>query len=197
MQHVLERPRVGDHGDRPVGRVAVEQPPGVGRVLRRRGQGGLEGEPRFVPQCRARGEEGWAVGAVGVQAARILAGAHAEAGEPHAFEGILRQVEGRAALRGGRVVVQREQGAGEQAISPALGIASGHVRGAGMAEGAHRHDHEGREGDDGLRGHLSAEEAIAAFEESGARRLVIIHRPEELSLPDGVERAADGDVYEL
>jgi len=56
---------------------------------------------------------------------------------------------------------------------------------------------EGREGDDGLRGHLSAEEAIAAFEESGARRLVIIHRPEELSLPDGVERAADGDVYEL
>jgi len=56
---------------------------------------------------------------------------------------------------------------------------------------------ESREGGDGLRGHLSAEEAIAAFEESGARRLVIIHRPDELSLPDGVERAADGDVYEL
>jgi ribonuclease BN (tRNA processing enzyme) len=52
-------------------------------------------------------------------------------------------------------------------------------------------------GADGLRGHLSAEEAIAAFEESGARRLVIIHRPDELSLPDGIERAADGDVYEL
>jgi ribonuclease BN (tRNA processing enzyme) len=56
---------------------------------------------------------------------------------------------------------------------------------------------ESREGGDGLRGHLSAEEAIAAFEESGARRLVIIHRPTELSLPDGIERAADGDVYEL
>lgn len=57
---------------------------------------------------------------------------------------------------------------------------------------------ESREGGaDGLRGHLSAEEAIAAFEESGARRLVIIHRPDELPLPDGVERAADGDVYEL
>jgi hypothetical protein len=38
---------------------------------------------------------------------------------------------------------------------------------------------------------------MAAFEESGAKRLVIIHRPEELPLPDGVERAADGDVYEL
>jgi ribonuclease BN (tRNA processing enzyme) len=56
---------------------------------------------------------------------------------------------------------------------------------------------ESREGADGLRGHLSAEEAITAFEESGARRLVIIHRPEELPLPDGIERAADGDVYEL
>jgi hypothetical protein len=26
---------------------------------------------------------------------------------------------------------------------------------------------------------------------------VIIHRPSELSLPDGIERAADGDVYTL
>jgi ribonuclease BN (tRNA processing enzyme) len=56
---------------------------------------------------------------------------------------------------------------------------------------------ESREGDDGLRGHLSAEEALEAFEASGARRLVIIHRPDELPLPDGVERAADGDEYEL
>ena len=56
---------------------------------------------------------------------------------------------------------------------------------------------ESREGPDGLRGHLSAEEALSAFEESGARRLVIIHRPDELPLPDGIERAADGDVYEL
>jgi ribonuclease BN (tRNA processing enzyme) len=56
---------------------------------------------------------------------------------------------------------------------------------------------ESREGGDGLRGHLSAEEALEAFAASGARRLVIIHRPSELSLPDGIERAADGDVYEL
>jgi ribonuclease BN (tRNA processing enzyme) len=57
---------------------------------------------------------------------------------------------------------------------------------------------ESREGGgDGLRGHLSAEEAIAAYEESGARRLVIIHRPDELALPDGIERAADGDVYDV
>jgi hypothetical protein len=26
---------------------------------------------------------------------------------------------------------------------------------------------------------------------------VIIHRPSELPLPDGIERAADGDVYTL
>jgi ribonuclease BN (tRNA processing enzyme) len=56
---------------------------------------------------------------------------------------------------------------------------------------------ESREGGDGLRGHLSAEEAITAFEVSGARRLVVIHRPDELPLPDRIERAADGNVYDL
>jgi ribonuclease BN (tRNA processing enzyme) len=56
---------------------------------------------------------------------------------------------------------------------------------------------ESREGGNGLRGHLSAEEAVAAFEESGARRLVIIHRPDELPVADGIERAADGDEFEL
>ena len=44
------------------------------------------------------------------------------------------------------------------------------------------------------RGHLSAAEAVAAFETSGARRLVVIHRPSELPLDPSVERAADGDV---
>jgi ribonuclease BN (tRNA processing enzyme) len=57
---------------------------------------------------------------------------------------------------------------------------------------------ESREGGaDGLRGHLSAEEAIEAFRQSGAKRLVIIHRPHELPVPEGIELAADGDVYEL
>jgi ribonuclease BN (tRNA processing enzyme) len=51
--------------------------------------------------------------------------------------------------------------------------------------------------ENGLRGHLTAEEAIAAFDSSGARRLVVIHRPDELSLPDGVERARDGLVLEV
>ena len=56
---------------------------------------------------------------------------------------------------------------------------------------------ESKEGGNGLRGHLSAEEAVAAFTESGARRLVIIHRPDELPLDDGIERASDGQVFEL
>ncbi|MEN3341091.1 MAG: hypothetical protein V7644_495 [Actinomycetota bacterium] len=42
------------------------------------------------------------------------------------------------------------------------------------------------------RGHLTAEEAVAAFEASGARRLLVIHRPDELPLNGGVERARDG-----
>jgi ribonuclease BN (tRNA processing enzyme) len=44
----------------------------------------------------------------------------------------------------------------------------------------------------GLRGHLTADEAIAAYEASGASRLLIVHRPDELALPDGIERAYDG-----
>jgi ribonuclease BN (tRNA processing enzyme) len=42
------------------------------------------------------------------------------------------------------------------------------------------------------RGHLTAEEAVDAFERSGADRLVIVHRPHELQLADGLERAHDG-----
>jgi ribonuclease BN (tRNA processing enzyme) len=48
-----------------------------------------------------------------------------------------------------------------------------------------------------LRGHLSEEEALAAFRSSGAKRLVIVHRPHELPLDETLERAADGDVYEV
>jgi ribonuclease BN (tRNA processing enzyme) len=42
------------------------------------------------------------------------------------------------------------------------------------------------------RGHLSAEEAIAAHEAAGAKRLVLTHRPAELDLPTGLELAHDG-----
>ena len=54
---------------------------------------------------------------------------------------------------------------------------------------------ESIEGGNGLRGHLSAEEAVAAFHDSGAKRLVIIHRPDELPLEAGIERATDGDIF--
>jgi ribonuclease BN (tRNA processing enzyme) len=46
------------------------------------------------------------------------------------------------------------------------------------------------EGDD--RGHMDADEALAAAEAGGARRLVLTHRPRELAVPDGSELAADG-----
>ena len=44
------------------------------------------------------------------------------------------------------------------------------------------------------RGHLTEDEAVDAFRESGARKLVVIHRPDELPLDPSVQRAADGDV---
>lgn len=47
------------------------------------------------------------------------------------------------------------------------------------------------------RGHLSAEEAIAAHESAGARRLVLTHRPYELPVPAGGELAYDGFALEL
>jgi ribonuclease BN (tRNA processing enzyme) len=47
------------------------------------------------------------------------------------------------------------------------------------------------------RGHLSAEEALDAFRASGARRLLITHRPGELPLEGDVDRAYDGLVVEI
>jgi ribonuclease BN (tRNA processing enzyme) len=43
-----------------------------------------------------------------------------------------------------------------------------------------------------MRGHLTEEEALAAYRTSGATRLLIVHRPDELPLSDGIERAWDG-----
>src|SRR4029450_690754 len=42
------------------------------------------------------------------------------------------------------------------------------------------------------RGHLSLDEAIEAFGASGARRLLVTHRPCELPEPEGYELAYDG-----
>jgi ribonuclease BN (tRNA processing enzyme) len=47
------------------------------------------------------------------------------------------------------------------------------------------------------RGHLSAEEAVAAFQASGAKRLLLTHRPRELPLAGGLELAHDGQVVEV
>jgi ribonuclease BN (tRNA processing enzyme) len=49
----------------------------------------------------------------------------------------------------------------------------------------------------GKRGHLSAEEANHAFEASGAKRLLLTHRPFERPLEDGYEQAYDGMQIEL
>ena len=42
------------------------------------------------------------------------------------------------------------------------------------------------------RGHLDADEAVSIFEASGARRLLLTHRPAELPLGPGLERAFEG-----
>ena len=47
------------------------------------------------------------------------------------------------------------------------------------------------------RGHLTPDEAVAAFTAAGARRLLLTHRPVELGLDSGLERAYDGFELEL
>ncbi|HET7046201.1 MAG TPA: MBL fold metallo-hydrolase [Gaiellaceae bacterium] len=47
------------------------------------------------------------------------------------------------------------------------------------------------------RGHLAADEACAAFEASGAARLLLTHRPHELPLEGGLEQAHDGLELEV
>jgi ribonuclease BN (tRNA processing enzyme) len=49
----------------------------------------------------------------------------------------------------------------------------------------------------GTRGHLAADEAVEAFERSGAKRLLITHRPRERPLDAGLEQAYDGLELEL
>lgn len=49
----------------------------------------------------------------------------------------------------------------------------------------------------GTRGHLAAREAVAAFKEAAAKRLLITHRPSERPLDAGLEQAHDGLELEL
>jgi ribonuclease BN (tRNA processing enzyme) len=54
-----------------------------------------------------------------------------------------------------------------------------------------------REPEPAERGHLTEAEAVDAFRAAGAKRLILIHRPDELPLSKDVERAADGDVITI
>jgi ribonuclease BN (tRNA processing enzyme) len=47
------------------------------------------------------------------------------------------------------------------------------------------------------RGHLSVDEALDAYRASGARRLLLTHRPSELALPAGLDLAYDGMEVEI
>ena len=47
------------------------------------------------------------------------------------------------------------------------------------------------------RGHLSLDKARAAFSDSGARELLLTHRPSELEEPDDLEFARDGLVRDV
>ncbi len=52
--------------------------------------------------------------------------------------------------------------------------------------------HARRAREPALRGHLTEQEALAAYRASGAKRLLIVHRPDELPLEEAPELARDG-----
>jgi ribonuclease BN (tRNA processing enzyme) len=49
----------------------------------------------------------------------------------------------------------------------------------------------------GLRGHLSASEANEAYQQSGAKRLLLTHRPKERPLEAEFEQVHDGQELEV
>jgi ribonuclease BN (tRNA processing enzyme) len=49
----------------------------------------------------------------------------------------------------------------------------------------------------GTRGHLASDEAVAAFEAAGAKRLLLTHRPHERPLDGGLDQAHDGLELEV
>jgi ribonuclease BN (tRNA processing enzyme) len=49
----------------------------------------------------------------------------------------------------------------------------------------------------GTRGHLAADEANAAFEASGAKRLLLTHRPQERPLDPQFEQVHDGQEIDV
>jgi ribonuclease BN (tRNA processing enzyme) len=55
----------------------------------------------------------------------------------------------------------------------------------------------GDDGESGLRGHLTLAETLDTFERSGAKRLLVIHRPHEHETPATVELAREGLVVEV
>jgi ribonuclease BN (tRNA processing enzyme) len=80
---------------------------------------------------------------------------------------------------------------GDSAPSPALATLAEDVD-LFLCEATLAEPEQALAAEDNGRGHLTESEAVEAFRASGARRLLVIHRPDELPLGDGVERAHDG-----
>ena len=172
VQHVLERVRVGDHRDRAGLGVARQQQPRVGALLARLGQALLEREAPLAQEGGGRGDHRGPLGAIEVEAARILAGRQPEARDAHAGElGHAVEAERRAALG---VSGSWWSGSTERARSAKPPVSDRGARGrrAAVAEGADRHDHERREGHerDGEHAAARAERRLPEAERPHARR---------------------------
>ena len=80
-EHVRQRVRVGDDGQNTGGRIALQEKPRVRPLLRRLGQALLKREPALLEEGARGAQVRTLLRAIDVEAARVVAGAQAEAGD--------------------------------------------------------------------------------------------------------------------
>ncbi len=127
MQRIRQRRGVGDGRNRSIGKLAFQQPPGIGRFLRRFGK---RGPKRETPRRNKRvggGENPRILRLIEIQTARILARSDPEAGEGHAGQRLVRleqvgDVHQVPAARARWIVSDRQQRVGQEGIATGAGL---------------------------------------------------------------------------
>ena len=136
-------------GIAPSPKLAIEQQPRVGALLRRLGKRAVKRKSAAADELRRRREDARILRLIEIQAARVVAGAHAKAIEAHVLQRAGRGQIHRIASRGVvQIVDDRQQRLEQQRISAAAGMTIEQRRRLVSLERFDRDDDERREGDE-------------------------------------------------
>ena len=136
-------------GTTPSSNVAVEQQPRVGALLRRFGQRAVKRESAAVDEVVCRRDDARVLRLIQIQAARVVAGAHAKAIEANVLQRAARgQVHRIAPGRVVEIVNDRQQRLDQQRISSTARMTIEQRRRFVALERFDRDDDERREGDE-------------------------------------------------